>query len=136
MPVLEKIIEKVEEEIGEKEGKKLHFAYTEVVRLMKQNLKPNTIIREPVKVAMNELIYSILVDVCKEIDKFEYATVDIGMFNEATFGYRNIKRIACEREALLSRLEAMKKDIELMEIDIQDKMKLTEGEDLDVSRSP
>ena len=51
---------------------------------------------------------------------------------------RNIKRIASEREILLSRLRVMKKDIEIMEMDIRDKMKLVEfeDEDLDVSLFP
>jgi len=101
----------------------LPFAYTEVVRLMRQNLTKKQIIREPVKIAMNEFLYGILVKICKKMDDKSYVAIDIDLFNEVSDIYGELESIVSEREALLSRLDSIKTDIILMESDIRKKCK-------------
>ena len=56
-----------EEEIQEEEVEDLPFAKAEVVRLMKQNLDDDKMIRERVKVEMNKFLGDILKQVCEPI---------------------------------------------------------------------
>ena len=59
----EEIIETSEEFIDEEE-EKLPFAKAEVVRLMKENLDDDKMIRERVKVEMNKFLGEVLKNVC------------------------------------------------------------------------
>ena len=60
----EEMIEQVSEEF-EEEDEKLPFAKAEVVRLMKENLDDDKMIRERVKVEMNKFLGEVLKNVCK-----------------------------------------------------------------------
>ena len=62
--------EKSNKDIEKNEEEKLPFARAEILRLMKENLSEDKQIRERVKVEMNNFLYSILVDVCRELDKY------------------------------------------------------------------
>ena len=59
----EEMIEETSEEIME-EDEKLPFAKAEVVRLMKENLDDDKMIRERVKVEMNIFLGEVLKNVC------------------------------------------------------------------------
>ena len=58
----------------------LHFAKYELVRLMKMNLDSDKMIRERVKVEMNRFLYHILQEVCFEMNKQPYSTIEYEMF--------------------------------------------------------
>ena len=60
--------EKIEEteEYFEEDEEKLPFAKAEVVRLMKENLDDDKMIRERVKVEMNKFLGEVLKNVCKQ----------------------------------------------------------------------
>ena len=47
---------------------KLPFAKNEVVRLMRENLDSDKMIKDRVKVEMNKFLYSILINVCKQLN--------------------------------------------------------------------
>ena len=87
-------------DIKEKENEKedLPFARAEILRLMKENLSEDKQIRERVKVEMNKFLYSILADVCKELDKYPYTTIDYEMLRECIYPYTNIKNITSIRK--------------------------------------
>ena len=50
------------------EKEKLPFAKNEVYRLMRENLDSDKMIKDRVKVEMNRFLYSILVNVCKQLN--------------------------------------------------------------------
>ena len=71
------------------EDESLPFAYAEVVRLMKDNLDSDKMIRERVKVEMNRFLGQILKDVCKQLNEYPYTTVDYEMLKECLYPYQN-----------------------------------------------
>ena len=66
----EEMIENTEEFIEENEDEKLPFAKAEVVRLMKENLDSDKMIKERVKVEMNKFLGDILKNVFISIALF------------------------------------------------------------------
>ena len=85
--------EKSNKGLEENEKEDLPFAKAEVLRLMRENLSSDKIIRERVKVEMNKFLYSIVQEVCRELDKYPYTTIDYEMFKECIYPYTNIKQI-------------------------------------------
>ncbi len=112
------------EEISEIEEEKLPFAKAEVVRLMKENLDDDKMIRERVKVEMNNFLYSVLKNVCKQLNDYPYTTIEYEMFKECTYPYTNIERINQEKERILLHLEAIKADCNALAMDVQKTLKL------------
>ena len=104
----EEILEQNEEYMDEDE-EKLPFAKAEVVRLMKENLDDDKMIRERVKVEMNKFLGDVL--------KYE-------MLKESTYPYTNIERINQEKERILLHLEAIKADCNALAMDVQKTLKL------------
>ena len=64
----EEMIEETTEEFIEEDEEKLPFAKAEVVRLMKENLDDDKMIRERVKVEMNKFLGEVLKNVCKQLN--------------------------------------------------------------------
>ena len=92
---LEKAIEFIEED-----EEKLPFAKAEVVRLMKENLDDDKMIRERVKVEMNKFLGEVLKNVCKQLNDYPYTTIEYEMLKESTYPYTNITRINQEKERI------------------------------------
>ena len=120
-------------DIKEKENEKedLPFARAEILRLMKENLSEDKQIRERVKVEMNKFLYSILVDVCKELDKYPYTTIDYEMLRECIYPYTNIKNINQEKMRILAHLNAIKSDCDALTMDVQKTLKLRDVDEED-----
>ena len=119
----EEIVETSEEFIEEDE-EKLPFAKAEVVRLMKENLDDDKMIRERVKVEMNKFLGEVLKNVCKQLNDYPYTTIEYEMFKECTYPYTNIERINQEKERILLHLEAIKADCNALAMDVQKTLKL------------
>ena len=119
----EEMIEETSEEFDE-EDEKLPFAKAEVVRLMKENLDDDKMIRERVKVEMNNFLYSVLKNVCKQLNDYPYTTIEYEMLKESTYPYTNIERINQEKERILLHLEAIKADCNALAMDVQKTLKL------------
>ena len=114
-----------EEEISEEEEvEDLPFAKAEVVRLMKQNLDSDKMIRERVKVEMNKFLGDILKQVCQQLNEYPYTTIEYEMLKESTYPYTNIKRINQEKERILLHLNAIKADCDALAMDVQKTLKL------------
>ena len=109
---------------ADEKNEKLPFAYAEVVRLMRANLDDGRMIQERVKVEMNNFLYGILVNVCKQLNEYPYTTVDYEMFKECVYPYTNISRINQEKERILLHLEAIKADCDALSMDVQKTLKL------------
>ncbi|WP_405275918.1 hypothetical protein [Methanobrevibacter sp.] len=118
----EEIIETSEEYVDEEE--KLPFAKAEVVRLMKENLDDDKMIRERVKVEMNKFLGEVLKNVCKQLNEYPYTTIEYEMLKESTYPYTNIERINQEKERILLHLEAIKADCNALAMDVQKTLKL------------
>ena len=119
----EEIIETNEEFVDEDE-EKLPFAKAEVVRLMKENLDDDKMIRERVKVEMNKFLGEVLKNVCKQLNDYPYTTIEYEMLKESTYPYTNIERINQEKERILLHLEAIKADCNALAMDVQKTLKL------------
>ena len=119
-----------EEELDEFDGEfseeteKLPFAKAEIVRLMKQNLDSDKMIRERVKVEMNKFLGDILKNVCKQLNDYPYTTIEYEMLKESTYPYTNIERINQEKERILLHLEAIKADCDALSMDVKKTLKL------------
>ena len=116
--------EEMIEETSEMDEEKLPFAKAEVVRLMKENLDDDKMIRERVKVEMNNFLYSVLKNVCKQLNDYPYTTIEYEMLKESTYPYTNIERINQEKERILLHLEAIKADCNALAMDVQKTLKL------------
>ena len=125
--------EKLDKGLEENKEEKLPFAKAEIIRLMKENLSEDRQIKERVKVEMNNFLYGILVDVCRELEKYPYATIDYEMFKECIYPYTNIKQINQERMRILMHLNAIKSDCDALAMDVEKTHRIkdtTEKDDL------
>ena len=119
----EEMIDETSQEFDE-EDEKLPFAKAEVVRLMKENLDDDKMIRERVKVEMNKFLGEVLKNVCKQLNDYPYTTIEYEMLKESTYPYTNIERINQEKERILLHLEAIKADCNALAMDVQKTLKL------------
>ena len=120
----EEMIEETSEEFVDDEEEKLPFAKAEVVRLMKENLDDDKMIRERVKVEMNKFLGEVLKNVCKQLNDYPYTTIEYEMLKESTYPYTNIERINQEKERILLHLNAIKADCDALAMDVQKTLKL------------
>ncbi|MCK9151224.1 hypothetical protein [Methanobacterium alcaliphilum] len=120
----ESLDETSEEFIEEDEEESLPFAKAEVVRLMKQNLDSDKMIRERVKVEMNRFLGDVLVNVCKQLNEYPYTTIEYEMLKESIYPYQNIQRINQEKERILMHMDAIKADCDALSMDVKRTLKL------------
>ena len=102
----------------------LPFAKAEVTRLMKTHLDDDKQIRERVKIEMNRFLGTILANVCKELNKYPYTTIEYEMLKESIYPYENIVRINQEKERILLHLEAIKADCDALSSDVNETLRL------------
>ena len=117
-------VEMEDEEVLDEDEDSLPFAKAEVVRLMKDNLDDDKMIRERVKVEMNKFLGDILKNVCKQLNDYPYTTIEYEMLKESTYPYTNIERINQEKERILLHLEAIKADCDALSMDVKKTLKL------------
>ena len=108
----------------EEEGEDLPFAKAEVVRLMKQNLDKDKMIRERVKVETNKFLGEVLVKVCEQLNEYPYTTIEYEMLKESIYPYQNIERINEEKKRILMHLHAIKADCDALSMDVKRTLKL------------
>ena len=110
--------------VQKSEKEKLPFAKNEVIRLMRENLDNDKMIKEQVKVEMNKFLYSILVSVCEQLNEYPYTTIDQEMLKECVYPYRNIERINEEKQRILVHLNAIKADCDALAMDVEKSLRL------------
>ncbi|MEN6291004.1 MULTISPECIES: ubiquitin family protein [Methanobacterium] len=125
----EENIEEGQEEGQEEEAEDLPFAKAEVVRLMKQHLDSDKMIRERVKVEMNKFLGDVLEKVCKQLNEYPYTTIEYEMLKESIYPYKNVERINEEKERILKHLDAIKADCDALSLDVRRTLKLKDVED-------
>lgn len=107
----------------------LPFAKAEVVRLMKENLDDDKMIRERVKVEMNLFLGRVLKQVCDQLNSYPYTTVEYEMLKECLYPYENITRINQEKERILLHLDAIKADCDALHSDVVKTLKIKDTKD-------
>lgn len=122
-------INETEELESQEEAEELPFAKAEVVRLMKQNLDSDKMIRERVKVEMNKFLGEVLEKVCKQLNEYPYTTIEYEMLKESIYPYKNVERINEEKERILKHLDAIKADCDALSLDVRRTLKLKDVED-------
>ena len=110
---------------------KLPFAKNEVYRLMRDNLDADKMIKDRVKVEMNKFLYSILVNVCRQLNEYPYTTVDYEMLKECIYPYTNIEKINEEKQRIMMHLDAIKADCDALAMDVERSMKLKDTAERD-----
>ena len=113
-----------EAEINNNEEMNLPFARAEVVRLMKENLDDDKMIRERVKVEMNLFLFRVLKQVCEQLNSYPYTTIEYDMLKECLYPYENITRINQEKERILLHLDAIKSDCDALHSDVVKTLKI------------
>lgn len=121
--------EELQEEEIQEEAEDLPFAKAEVVRLMKQHLDSDKMIRERVKVEMNKFLGDVLEKVCKQLNEYPYTTIEYEMLKESIYPYKNVERINEEKERILKHLDAIKADCDALSLDVRRTLKLKDVED-------
>ena len=108
----------------ENEEMNLPLARAEVVRLMKENLDDDKMIRERVKVEMNLFLFRVLKQVCDQLNSYPYTTIEYDMLKECLYPYENITRINQEKERILLHLDAIKSDCDALHSDVVKTLKI------------
>lgn len=119
------------EENIKSQKEKLPFAKNEVYRLMRENLDADKMIKDRVKVEMNKFLYSILVNVCRQLNEYPYTTVDYEMLKECIYPYTNIEKINEEKQRIMMHLDAIKADCDALAMDVERSMKLKDTAERD-----
>lgn len=102
----------------------LPFAKAEVVRLMKENLDDDKMLRERVKVEMNLFLGRVLKQICDQLNSYPYTSVEYDMLKECLYPYENITRINQEKERILLHLDAIKSDCDALAMDVNKTLKI------------
>jgi hypothetical protein len=119
------------ESVEDEESLGLPFAKAEVVRLMKQNLDNDKMIRERVKIEMNRFLGEVLEKVCEQLNEYPYTTIEYEMLKESIYPYKNIERINEEKKRILMHLEAIKADCDALSMDVKKSLKLKDVDEED-----
>lgn len=127
--LLDESLENLDDESSQESQEDLPFAKAEVVRLMKQNLDNDKMIRERVKVEMNKFLGEVLERVCQQLNEYPYTTIEYEMLKESIYPYKNIIRINEEKERILKHLDAIKADCDALSLDVKRTLRL---KDIDV----
>lgn len=110
------------EELSAEEEEKLPFPTARVVRIIKENFEKEHQIKSEVKVAANELLGKILVDIAKSLDKEEFYTLTKEHFDSASRKYRAVDLQKKRIERIKRLLEKQKAEIEevLLQIEVEE----------------
>ena len=119
----EKINSKIEQADDEEEmdESKLPFPRATIVNMVRKHLDPGKQIKGRVKDEMNIWLGDLVEKIAKKMNSYPYTYVDYGMFKEAVRTYEQLEEIEHEKERIVTYLEKMKADIEMLEREIDKK---------------
>jgi histone H3/H4 len=103
-----------------KEEKKERLAFPEacIVRIMKRHMDKEKMIKKEVKVAMNKWLEKLCSNVAKTMNTFPYVMMTKSEFNRGIKVYETLEEFEKEKQRILAHMNAMKKDIEMLEKDL------------------
>lgn len=108
-------------EVGEIDESKFAFPMAPVVRLMKEELDKDKMIRSQVKEGMNLWLEKICRKVTKKMNESEYTMVELDDFKTAIEPYEMIDDVEGERHRILATLEKIKQDCDSLIRDVNRK---------------
>ena len=100
---------------------KFAFAMAPVVRLMKDELDKDKMIRSRVKVEMNEWLEKICRKISKQMNRSDYTMVEVDDFKTAIEPYEMIDDVEGERMRIVATLEKIKQDCDSLIRDVNRK---------------
>ncbi|MFH0860535.1 MAG: hypothetical protein V1921_04995 [Candidatus Altiarchaeota archaeon] len=99
----------------------LAFATAPIVRLIKEELDNDKMVRRQVKVAMNKWLEKLVRKVSKKMNESEYTVVEIDDFKTAIEPYEMIDDVEGERHRIVASLEKIKQDCDSLIRDVNRK---------------
>jgi hypothetical protein len=100
---------------------KYAFAMAPVVRLMKDELDKDKMIRSRVKVEMNQWLEKICRKISKQMNRSDYTMVEVDDFKTAIEPYEMIDDVEGERMRIVATLEKIKQDCDSLIRDVNRK---------------
>ena len=119
--VEEEQVEAVEEEFTEEDEARFAFPMAPIVRLIKQEMDEDKMIRRRVKEGMNQWLESICRKISRKMNESEYTMVEIDDFKTAIEPYDMIEDTEKERERIIATLEKIKQDCDSLIMDVNRK---------------
>ena len=115
--------EKMVEEIGNECGGKEKFALpmAAVVRIMREELDKDKIIRSRVKEEMNRWLEQMCRRIAKKMNESEYTVIELDDFRNAIEPYELVEELDQERKRIIASLEKIKQDCDSLIRDINRK---------------
>jgi len=110
-----------DEAAEESEGRELAFAQAPVVRLMKEEIDNDKMIRSRVKTGMNKWLEKLCRKVSAKMNESEYTMVVLDDFNTAIEPYEMVDDVEAERKRIVATLEKIKMDCDSLIRDVERK---------------
>ena len=109
-----------ENEVNE-ESNDLPLPMAPIVRLMREHLDKDKLIKGQVKIEMNKWIANMCMRVSKEMNKKPYTSVDLSTFKDAIKVYEDLEEMQKEKERIVVSLEKIKQDCDSLIRDLSRK---------------
>ncbi|MFH0861974.1 MAG: hypothetical protein V1875_02985 [Candidatus Altiarchaeota archaeon] len=110
-----------EEEFSPEDEAKYVFPMAPIVRLMKQEMDGDKMIRRRVKEGMNVWLESLCRKVARKMNQSEYTMVEIDDFKTAIEAYEMIDSVEQEKTRIVANLEKIKQDCDSLIMDVNRK---------------
>lgn len=104
------------------ESEELPFPNATVVRMIRENLGEDRMIRKRVKVEMNKWLGEMCEKVSKRMNESPYTYVDYETFKEATKMYKDMEELKKEKKRIIANLEKIKEDCDSLIRDLERKL--------------
>lgn len=114
------------DELSEEEASKFAFAMAPVVRIMREELDNDKMIRRKVKEGMNMWLEKLCRKVARKMNESEYTVVESDDFKTAIEPYELIEEVELERKRIVGTLEKIKLDCDSLIRDVNRKF-ISEG---------
>ena len=110
-----------DDEFSPEDEAKYAFPMAPIVRLMKQEMDGDKMIRRRVKEGMNVWLESLCRKVAKKMNQSEYTMVEIDDFKTAIEAYEMIDSVEQEKTRIVANLEKIKQDCDSLIMDVNRK---------------
>jgi DNA-directed RNA polymerase subunit L len=107
-----------------KKTEKLPFPTAPIVRLMKEHLDKDKLIKREVKEGINKWLGEMCEKVTKKMNEKPYTTVDLHTFKEAIQIYNDVEEMEKEKQRVVANLEKIKQDCDSLIRDLSRKFKV------------
>ncbi|MEM2918046.1 MAG: NFYB/HAP3 family transcription factor subunit [Candidatus Altiarchaeota archaeon] len=115
------VISEEEEVLEEGLEREYAFPMAPIVRIMKEELDKDKMIRARVKIEMNKWLEQLCRRIARRMNRSEYTMVELSDFRTAIEPYERIDDIEIEKERIIASLEKIKYDCDSLIRDVQRK---------------